>query len=72
MHREVCKPQVSYVDANAAVLFHLMLTTLKLPPAVQVLPGTYLEMSPIYEQLRPVSPHFARVACRFPIVSIRT
>ena len=72
MHREVCEPQVSDVDATVAVLSHFVLTTQTLPSAVQVQPGTFLAMSPIYEELSPVYPHLARVACRFPTVSIRT
>jgi hypothetical protein len=52
------------------VLFHFVVTAQTLPSAVQVQPRTFLEMSPIYEELRPVYPHLARVACRFPTVSV--
>jgi hypothetical protein len=40
MDRRVCEPQLSYVDATAAVLLYFVLTTQTLPSAVQVQPWT--------------------------------
>jgi hypothetical protein len=54
------------VDANAAVLFHFVLTIQTLTSAVQVQPGTFLEMSPVYEELCPVLSSFSTCCLQVP------
>ena len=56
MDRRVCEPQLSYVDATAAVLLYFVLTTQTLPSAVQVQPWTSSRCLQFRKNFDPFSP----------------
>jgi hypothetical protein len=60
----VCEPQLSYVDANAAVLWHFVVM-MQAYILLYVAPQIFLEIFPVWKNFCPVFPQGIYSACSF-------